>query len=311
MSKEWEINKIYVISKIHFQSYNHLKNISDPGLTVHLIKNNIFKNIILFFLLIKVRLTEQKIYIFHECSWPILDILIWFVKPKGYFLPQVTMNSYKQIKSKHNIHSSKLLGKLAINLFLMKYFNIYAKRGDGLSNKIHYYLSIKSYPKTIDNKDVNYSRDIIIINQNKKKYKSNGRQVIILADADLIDAKILCRLYNNVIDLCNNYNYVCYLKQHPLVANHLPITHPSIQEIDCSIPIELIEENYDIAIGTTSTGLINFSGKSISIIDLFDDPEASNNAKNHFYGISNNYNILFPNSYNELVSILANNKEKN
>lgn len=309
MSKKWEIDKVYVNSKTHFKSYNHLKNICDPGLTIQLIKDNIFKNTILFLLLIKIRLSGKKIYIFHECSWPELDILIWLVKPKGFFLPQVTLSALKQIKSKQNLHSSKLVGRLAIKLFLMKYFDIYAKKDDGLSNKVHHYLSIKSYPNTISKKDVNYSRNLMINNKNKRNENNKG-EVIILADTDLIDEKILCRLYNDVIDLCNNNNYKCYLKQHPLAANQLSITNPNIQKIDSSIPMELIEENYEIAIGTSSTGLINFSGKSISLIELFDDLEANNNTKGHFYSINKNNKILFPKSYDEVVSILVDNKKK-
>ena len=48
-------------------------------------------------LLIWVRLKDNRLIFFHECSNFIFDILVYFIRPKGHYFPIVTMNGFKEI----------------------------------------------------------------------------------------------------------------------------------------------------------------------------------------------------------------------
>jgi hypothetical protein len=305
MIGEWRIDKVYVMSEMNLLSYEYLKK-SYPDLKVVCLEYfPIKKEVFLFFILIKLRLAGGRIYFFHECCCPILDILIWLIKPMGYYLPQVNMASYKLINQESFPKTNKT-ARLLYFLNLLQFFHIYSKKLGVDNGDLGYFLSMKKYPKSISSKNVEFSREILYKNRDNGKKRYGEKNIIFLADADLVDRRALCDLYDKIILSCSENGYKCYLKNHPNKVNHLPVNKSKLEVINSAIPFELVESDYMFAIGTSSTGLVNFTGQAISIIDLMNDKNASNLTKIHYDDLDDEHRILYPYSYNQLMGILQN-----
>ena len=86
-----KITKIIIRKKIHYNSYLYIKK-KFPNIELQLIEENLIKEIIYFSLiLLKIKIKKDEIIFFHECCWPILDILIILIKPNGLFVPQIQL----------------------------------------------------------------------------------------------------------------------------------------------------------------------------------------------------------------------------
>lgn len=86
------IRKIYTSTESLKKSYEiflstkkevEIENVSDV--------NFIKRGVLLYRIIKKEKSNKNLIYIYHECCWPWLDILLKFIKPKGYYMPQVKL----------------------------------------------------------------------------------------------------------------------------------------------------------------------------------------------------------------------------
>ena len=91
MSKKWNINKIYILSDKDLKSYLHLKNISNLDIKIKLLNQGWLQFFSFLIILLKVKLSNKRIFFFHECCCPSFDLLVGIIKPYGYYLPQVIM----------------------------------------------------------------------------------------------------------------------------------------------------------------------------------------------------------------------------
>jgi hypothetical protein len=297
MCDSWGIKKIYVLNSNHFTSYNKLK-IKYSHLTIINLANIKLRSITLVYLLIKEKLLGNRIYIFHECCWPELDLLIWILKPKGFYFPQVSMDSYTLVKKTEKVKVGKLT-----NLYWYLNYNLYKIPDDGENNKFLFYLSIKSYPKSIKKYKIKDSRNLIKDSKNFN-YAGNKdkKNIIFFADSDKVDTSKLVDKYSSLIEKCLKFNFKCFIKRHPNIEFHIPIKNSKAIELDYSIPFELMEGRFDIAIGTSSTTLINFQGKSISILQLLDGYDDYAKEIKHFFKLIEEDNkIRFPQNSSELM----------
>ena len=99
--KKWKIGTIIVASDSLYDSATTVFKEKDGLEIIKIIlnKDNKLLNYWKLFWLIK-KLKERKLFFFHECAFPIADFIIFLCKPKSYLLPQVGLNSYKDITYK-------------------------------------------------------------------------------------------------------------------------------------------------------------------------------------------------------------------
>lgn len=235
----------------------------------------------LFFItqLLTAKLLGYRVVFFHECCLSLLDLLLMLIKPNGNYFPQVTMAGFNEIKfdefpKQKSAYLIKLLG-------LVNRFRFYHSPEVG-GSKPEYVISAKSYPLSIISKDVQYSRELISNSAEGKNITSN-RILFITGKTFLADA-VQIKLYLKLIDIAYLKGYTCHIKDHPNPIYRLNISSDRATSYDPVTPSELLEEDFHLVVGVSSTALLAYGERSISLIDML--PEVSYDdrvlCKNHF-----------------------------
>ncbi len=112
------IKKVYTSTERLKESYEILLS-NNKGVQIKSVQEvNFIKRTILLHRILKKEISNKNwIFIYHECCWPWLDILIKFMKPNGYYMPQVkleymyrTTNSINEFyKYSHFVRASCIL----------------------------------------------------------------------------------------------------------------------------------------------------------------------------------------------------------
>jgi hypothetical protein len=305
MLKEWGISDIYTASDKHKRSYFFLKTFFKNKISIHSLESISFSKTRLILILLKSKIQSKNIYFFHECSWPFFDLLIKIINPNGHYIPQVSMNAFEIIdETRAKTITNSFLKNFFIHIF-SSLFNYYTKKDDNDQKYKSIYFKLKNYPKKIRTEEIIYSTDIVKKKTNDVPVKNN--KILILADKDTISNQILNDNYNNIINMCTSINFECYVKSHPNKDFRLNIINKNSNQIDSTIPAELIFDEYQFIIGTSSTSLVFFYGISISIINFFSDCYSIDKTKKHFNGIDNNKIIFYPTNIDQLIDILKEN----
>jgi len=299
MVDDWQVKRIILSHQKFLLPYRHLQALH-PNIIIDICPSSeLGRMCFLLYQILISRLIKRSTIFFHECCWEFFDILILFIRPKGLYFPQVSLNSFKQISNTTKIKSGMI--RLLRLTGILHYFNVYTKDRDGNCGEVSYFLSMKSYPRSIAIHSINFSRNII--SQMKKKnnvVKTN--KIIFLADRDNVSDNELTLVYLKIIQIAVSNNFDCYIKSHPNKVNHLCIEDNRVKILDHTIPIELINDDFRYAIGTGSTGLLHFGNRSISIIGVLSgmSKDNKNRRKAHLASIKGGEGIKFISSMNEL-----------
>jgi hypothetical protein len=298
-----QIKKIILSHTKFYAPYSHLKSLH-PDINIEICPENGLRNILFIcYVFLKSRLNNTTIVFFHECCWEIFDILVLLLKPKGIFLPQVSLGSFRKIYKHARIKSKAII--LFKIIGVLRYFDIYAKPNDGLCTEDSYYFSMKSYPRPIMIHSIDYSRKIII---KQKKYKDNinSNKLLFLADRDNVSDIELKMVYQRVITVAQSNNFDCYIKMHPNSGNHIHIENEKLTILNHTIPVELIKDEFKYVIGTGSTGLLYFRERSISILNLLNGMSSENKTKRkaHLTNILGGDKIKFISTVQEFEKLL-------
>jgi hypothetical protein len=133
-------------------------------------------------------------------------------------------------------------------------------RGDLDNNEGHFYVqTVKAYPASITTHEVSESSSILAATRIGKPFDTGEKKVLLLCSRDVADDQAL--------------GVTCYLKDHPAIHARLNLLHESACVIDPAMPLELIEDDFMLAIGVASTGLLHFSTRAVSIIKLLSHGE--------------------------------------
>jgi hypothetical protein len=115
-----------------------------------------------------------------------------------------------------------------------------------------------------------------------------------LTGKDFIEDRFLVELYNGVIDFAKKHQITCYIKEHPL--DGLGIQRADAVVIDRNIPVEVLEEEFSCVIGASTTGLLAWPDRSISVLKIFEDLGTAALTKRlaHLQNLPNGDKIYFP-----------------
>lgn len=294
------IKCIYLASKELIHSYNFLLS-KNPSLKLIFVPTGFLaKTIFLTMVLISIRLNNKKIFFFHECCFPVFDLLLWVIKTRGYFFPQVSMSAWKEINP-YSFPKSK-------TFYLLRLFHLFRKFRFYESPSVHglgkeYVIAIRSYPSTIVSMPPSFSHELVsktvegkLINENK---------IIFIVGKSSVSDERQAAIVQELVSLAISKGYVCCIKDHPNPRYRVNLEISGVIVIDPYIPVEILKENYYLAVGVSSSSLLRFGARGVSLIKMLDN-KLSHDSKSrikHFDSFVEN-NINYINTVDEFGLLL-------
>lgn len=296
-----DVHKIIVMSNTLELSYKSIKE-KHPSIQIKCAPNGTLALIVFFLVeLLFAKFSSRSIVFFHECSLTILDLLVWLLKPSGYYLPQVAMAGFEEIQlnkfpKRKIIHLIRLLG-------LVKHFRYYRSPevGNGLAE---YVMSIRNYPNSIISKDVSFSRNLVHISYEPKEKKS--KRLLFITGKSFIPDAVQIQLYTHLIAISHSIGYECHIKDHPNPLYRLNLSIEYATSFDPLIPSELLTNSYHLILGVSSTALLVGKYKTACLVNLMPEMSAFDRSLciEHFNKSDPNNKIIYINSVDEFKKIL-------
>jgi hypothetical protein len=295
--KEWNIGEVYIQGDSIFNSTNILRK-KYPKIIIKVLNSSRQKNNLLLLLaVLGAKIFSRRIYIFHESCWPILDLLVKFIRPKGDFRPHVTLEGLKDASA----DDIKLKIQSVIKRILLTSFFIVKKEiNDGGSQESFILIpSVKNYPKTI--------KIYNLYKNNSYREKSGTKKAVLFVSRELIEDHILVDFYTKIVHTLKDHKYICSLKDHPRDGAELGLELTEFDVVfDRHYPAEMLDlDDHSLAIGLFSTALSSFNGLSISICGLINgySAEQREQRKKHLESLTPG-KVIYPDSWEEFVKLI-------
>ena len=302
MVDKWGVSLILVTSDALQRSCSYLKSTHSEIRIIVVPKNRLLGIIWLSYHLALVKLSKRRVYFFHECCCIYFDIIVGFIKPKGFLYPQVTLTSFPECPiseirfDKHKIilNLLRLSGNFTPHL-------MYLDNDHGRS----VVWERTSYPSSIVKFTVDESCGLKIDN-NQYDSIATSKKILFLVGADFVSTETLYGLYVDIIDRLSELDYRLYVKDHPNPESRLNIVDDRLVDIDPYMPVELLDEQFDFVIGSASTGLLLYKEKGISVLRIVDTTNqmALENRLLHLTEMPDGNFINFPVTIEQLIGII-------
>lgn len=305
MAAEFEalrIRKIFVMSKALEESYRSFGRHKDASIEVVRVPESVFAQAWFFLgLLLRARLSGVDVVFFHECCLPVLDLLVKAVRPRGYYLPQVSMSSWQEIDFSQ--FPSGRTAALVRRLGVADCFRYYRSAPVGGKQSEHV-LSIKAYPDSIVSKSLAYSRDAVA--RCRSCAGGLASNILFITGKSAVADERQQALYVALMGAAHARGYVCHVKDHPNPVYRLNLQVEGAVVIDPQLPAELLETDYHLVVGVSSSALLNFDGRSVSLLNLLEDmpEEARRGSIQHFEAAAPGNRIKYIHSIDEFVALL-------
>ena len=263
--EDWNVSEIIVSNRSLYETFNYLtKNFENIKLTV--VPDGFLNSLrFMIFRLAIAKFKKERVFFFHECCCLIFDLVINIINNKADFFPQVSMNTFEEISVK-NVSKETILLKWLKQTSNFKSYKLIHDNDSGFS----VIWSCKKYNENISVHSLDESIKIKYKNYKPKLEKHNGKkQCLLLLGTDLVNNENIIINYSKLINFLSKEGFEIYLKDHPNVENQLNKDGKlKGHEVPSFIPVELIDDYFDIVIGVASTGLVNFPFKAFSILNL-------------------------------------------
>ncbi len=302
--KALDICKIIVMNTTLELSYQCIKD-QHPSIQIKCApKGRLAVIVFLLVELLSAKFSSRSIVFFHECCLTILDLLLWLVKPSGYFLPQVAMAGFEEIQldkfpKRKIVYLIRLLG-------FAKNFRYYRSPSVG-NNQTEYVISVRNYPDCITAKDISYSRKLVNISVDHKE--TAAKKLLFITGKSFVPDAVQIQLYAHLIAISHSLGFECHIKDHPNPLYRLNLSIDSATIRNPLVPSELLNNSYYLIIGVSSTALLAYKDKSVSLVNLI--PEMSSFDRSlcveHFNKSDPNNNIIYINSIFEFEKMLTRN----
>lgn len=296
-----DIRKIIVMNENLELSYRVFKD-KHPAITIVCAPKG-FLALSAFFLsqLILARLRRHSVVFFHECCLTLLDLLLMLVKPSGFYFPQVTMSGWEEIE--FNKFPKQKLTILISALGLVSRFRFY--RFPAIGGYVpEYVMSVKQYPDCIISKDVGYVRELIA--RSSSRVEGNSRKILFIAGKSCVPDVVQIRLYEDLIKIAQSRGYACYIKDHPNSVYRLNLVVKYATNYDPLVPSELLDRDFHLVVGVSSTSLLSYDERSISLVNLILEMTPDDRALciNHFEKTAPRNKIKYIDSVNDFEKLL-------
>lgn len=133
----------------------------------------------------------------------------------------------------------------------------------------------------------------------------NNKKILFLTGCDSVDSLILFKKLAYLANIAQVKGYSCYQKDHPRPSERLNCSIKNSLNIDPSIPVEFLVDQFILAIGVGSTGLICFGKNAVSIIDCIGLPAENHKfRKNNLLSLASTSTIRFLNNLDNFGLLL-------
>jgi len=295
------IQRIYVLSREHERSYASLKR-QHPALEIVRLPSGLLPQSLRFlFLLARARLTGTRVIFFHECCLPILDLLIWAIRPRGAYYPQVTMSGFEEI-GPEEFPRDKMFRLLQL-LGVTSQFRFYRSPSVG-SNEVEHVVSIRAYPDSITSAEVGYSREAV-----SRCYSCSGaktNKILFVAGKSFVADRRQAEIFARLVAVAHAKGYICHIKDHPNPVYRLNLNIEGAVVIDPLLPVELMDKDYHLAVGVSSTALLGFNERAVSLINMLEEmsQEDKQLCVKHFEDAFPGNRINYIHSFDEFGTLL-------
>jgi hypothetical protein len=265
------IGELIVSSVIFLNSYQHLQTLL-PSLKISVQpKRYSFRLFYLAYLIVLAKILRRKIYIFHECCWPMLDLIIRLIAPKGYFIPIANLGSFIKLShAEFGLYLNQMSISIIGQIIQKRFFEMYKHKADGGDGWVHV-LVCKHYPSSITvlkhlgiNKSGTHKEGASAQAENPSMQKS----ILFLIGREPVTDSYLSGLYSQLIAIAIENGYAVSIKDHPNKGARLNLEPEACTMIDPTIPAELLVLNYSIVVGVASASLASFRGRTISLLKM-------------------------------------------
>lgn len=285
-------------------SFQYLRQ-QTPSLSVGSLPHAPIKQALsLLAILIKARLSGRQIYIFHESCWPVMDLMIWLVRPTGWFLPQANMLSFTRLPEgeAREVLRQKRFGRILAGP-MSRLFWVYACPNDACDGMLHV-PAIRHYPSSMQCSD---ESELISTSVGAPTAShADSDTMLFLVGTEPVETSSLRRMYEVLIQAVRSSGFRVDVKDHPNQDARLNLTidDPDVTLLDPTLPAELLHKGYRCAVGVGSAGLVTFGPRAISIVDLLDDMEDEVKALRKRYLLSLNPQTVFVTSIEQFVCFI-------
>lgn len=231
-----------------------------------------FNCVIFFFFLIKAKLSNSKVIIFHECCWETLDVLLLIFKPDVLYFPEYKLGkNYVEIKSSE---ASSLKIKIIRKLPFAHEFRHYKRTLDNGAGIGEVSSASHNYP----------AQSLLKTATSENIYHSNTEEGIFLIGTTVLSESDEIKLMNSIVKEMKYKKIRFAVKDHPnpRFRNSSRLKHiDSLNFVNPLIPVELISHQYKFCISLSSTGVEQFKHGAIALGMLDERSAAVTDFLNH------------------------------
>jgi len=206
----------------------------------------------------------ETVVFFHECCWPVFDLLVDFLAAPAMFFPQVTMSGFDVVDPSEVPRAPTWAhrAKRALFGFVAGRFVAYRAPKQSGSGGYDYFLRYRQYPSTV--------RPFAIAPRLSLLARANqiSRSVLLIAGTEAVPDEELRQIYRTIIGMARDYGYRVIVKDHPLSPLNIDVGDCDV--IDAFLPVELLDESFTVSIGVASTGLLAVGGRKVSLVNVLE-----------------------------------------
>ncbi|MGO7134357.1 hypothetical protein [Rhizobium leguminosarum] len=297
------VDRIVATSANLNRSYGYLARKIGREMEIETTPPGFVRQSLYFALLVaKCRFLGRRLVIFHECCMPVLDLLILLLRPKGDHFPQVSMLGSIPMDISA-APKSKLLTLLRL-CRLDRLFVLYYSPPVG-DNPGEYSLSVKAYPRSIVSHPVGYAGEASSAIE-AEDLAPRSHTILLLTGKALSPDEDQITVFSGIVESAAKYGLRCDVKDHPNPYFRLGFASEAARSIDPEMPSELLDDDYALVIGASSTGLLRYGNRAFSIIEMLPSLSADETglAKKHFDMAAPGHTLRYLESLQQLESIL-------
>jgi len=215
------------------------------------------------------------IFVYHQCGWPVLDLLIWWIKPNVKYTKEIELSNW-EIPFNWRLLSAQTTKIRLFNYFLEKTRLFKLACMHGSDNSPHYLIYMDEYPKNTNIKLVTQypaiPKDLVAKIRKMNGIKQSMCAILLFSDNVLLPVETQAEIANKCEYHFKQAGIPLYLKLHPqmheLLLNSEFKNQLKSSKIINNYPAEFIWRPGDIVLGFDSTFLSRAKTNSISLMKI-------------------------------------------
>lgn len=269
--EELNVRRIVVLNRTHQRSFEYVARHVPASRVSRLRGGQFVAAAQLVGHLVAAKLLRRRVLFFHECCWPLFDLLVSVVRPDGLFAPQVTMNGFEMLSVDElplpGVWPRRLTRKLF--LLVLRNFIVYRAPKDSGEQGYSYLPAMRAYPSSIE------------VSPLARRPGTGGPRpapeairpgvvprILLVGGTEPVPDEDLRRLYTAVVEIGRAEGYDVFFKDHPI--HGMGFESKSCAAIDPALPMELVTDRFSFSIGVASTAIFGVGDRKLSIMNLLE-----------------------------------------